>query len=150
MDCIALTNAEVCRSFFVCRGWWSQERTISAHRATGRAPLTRCSMKRGVGFVDSPSWRRARIENVGQCPWVDPVGGAPSRSGFLATPINASSWQTFSTEDTASREKRCRVGRLVRVFRKVRERITKSRRDPRGDWKKKSVQSPMQEPAKAS
>jgi len=37
-----------------------------------------------------------------------PVGGAPSRSGFLATPIDASPRQTFST-DSASREKRCRV-----------------------------------------
>jgi hypothetical protein len=86
--------------------------------------------------------------NVGQCSRVDPVGGAPSRSGFLATPINASSWQTFSTEDTVSREKRCRVGRLVRAFRTVRVRKTKSRSDPKGDRKKKSVQSPMQEPAK--
>jgi hypothetical protein len=99
------------------------------------------------------SWTAFRCATAsrkcGRCSKVNPVGGAPSRSGFLATPINASSRRTFSVDDTASWEKRCRVGRLVRAFRSVRERTSKKDRcDPKGD-QERDVEEPRERPAKA-
>jgi len=105
-------------------------------------------MKHGEGFVDSPSMRH-RISKVRRMLEGEPVGGAPSRSGFLATPINASSRRTFSVDDTASREKRCRVGRLVCAFSEVRERISKkNRRGTEGNQEKERRRA-QKEPAKA-
>jgi hypothetical protein len=90
-------------------------------------------MKHGEGFVESSSNPPHRIQNVARRSKVIPVGGAPSRSGFLATPSDASSRRTFSAADTVSREKRCRVGRLVSHF-DVRERKKRiAAREPEGD-----------------
>jgi len=51
-------------------------------------------MKCGEGFfVDFCNWHENGSFGV---PANTPVGGAPSRSGFLATPTDASPRQTFS------------------------------------------------------
>jgi hypothetical protein len=93
-----LHRLDECRSLppVLCRPKEVGRSGRRAHRGLGRASLTRCSMKHGEGFVDSPSGQKARIEHACQRSKVNPVGGAPSRSGFLATPINASSSRTFS------------------------------------------------------
>jgi hypothetical protein len=61
-------------------------------RDLGRPSLTRRSMNRG-------EWLRGlsrRAESISAQLANGPVGGAPSRSGFLATPTDASPRQTFS------------------------------------------------------
>jgi hypothetical protein len=137
MDCIALTNAEVCRPQFADQNRLG-EAGQSAHRGSGRASLTRCAMKHGEGFVDSPSGRIARIEHASQRSKVNPVGGAPSRSGFLATPINASSSRTFSTK-APHPGRRDAVSSTVIALRKYASGNSKVRPDSRCGQEKKSV-----------
>jgi len=91
---------------------------------------------RGLAFDTTASRKCGRSSKV------NPVGGAPSRSGFLATPINASSRRTSSVDDTASWEKRCRVGRLVCALRTVRERYRKKTAAARRAIRRRTSKSP--------
>jgi len=80
-----------------CRSPWpsfpggARRNEDDTRRDPGRSPLTRRSMKHGEGLRGLPRDEH-HVRNA-----VDrPVGGAPSRSGFLATPIDASPRQALS------------------------------------------------------
>lgn len=75
----------------------------------GHVLLTRRVMKLG-GLRGAVLERRYR-ENRGARSWSTPVGGAPSRSGFLTTPIDASSRQGVSrtSHRTPGEEVPCKI-----------------------------------------
>jgi len=93
VDCIVLTNAEACDRDSAAEPAANENDT---RRDPGRTPLTRRSMKCSEGF----SWTFANWHTNGSfgVPANTPVDSAPSRSGFLATPTDASPRQTFSAK----------------------------------------------------
>jgi len=89
VDCRVLTNAEACDRDSPAE---PAGKECGTRREIGRPLLTRRSMKRGEGLRGHPHVLGKHFRAAcGR-----PVGGAPSRSGFLATPTDASPRQTFS------------------------------------------------------